>query len=68
VVLTLTIGLLSPLEGAVLYIICTIFKCSIWEFCKEGWLMMMSILLVVILVIFWPELALWLPNLIFGKE
>jgi hypothetical protein len=29
---------------------------------------MMSILLVVILVIFWPDLALWLPNLIFGKE
>lgn len=68
VVLTLTLGLLSPPEGAVLYIICTIFKCKIWDFVKEGWLLMLSILLVVIMVIFWPDLALWLPNLIFGKE
>jgi tripartite ATP-independent transporter DctM subunit len=68
VVLTLTLGLLTPPEGAVLYIICTIFKCKMWEFVREGKLMLLSILVVVILVIFWPDLALWLPNLIFGKE
>ena len=67
VVLTLTLGLLTPPEGAVLYIICTIFKCRIWDFVKEGWLLMSAILLVVILVIFWPAVALWLPNLIFGN-
>jgi tripartite ATP-independent transporter DctM subunit len=67
-VLTLTLGLLSPPEGAVLYIICTIFRCSMWDFVREGWLMLGSILLVVVLVIFWPDLALWLPNLVFGKE
>lgn len=66
-VLTLTMGLLSPPEGAVLYIICTIFECKIWDFVKESWLFMLSILLVVIMVIFWPDVALWLPNLIFGK-
>src|SRR5512137_1239670 len=36
-VLTLTLGLLTPPEGAVLYIICTIFKCSVTEFMKESW-------------------------------
>ena len=66
-VLTLTIGLLTPPEGAVLYIVCTIFKCSLWDFVKEGWLMMLSIVIVVLLVIFWPDLALWFPNLTFGK-
>jgi tripartite ATP-independent transporter DctM subunit len=66
-VLTLTIGLLTPPEGAVLYIVCTIFKCSLWDFVKEGWLLMLSIVLVVLLVIFWPDLALWFPNLTFGK-
>lgn len=65
-VLTLTLGLLTPPEGAVLYIICSIFKCRIWDFVREGWLFMASIVLVVVLVIFWPALALWLPNLIFG--
>ena len=66
-VLTLTLGLLTPPEGAVLYIICSIFECKIWDFVREGWLFMLSILVVSILVIFFPDLVLWLPNLIFGK-
>jgi len=67
-VLTLTLGLLTPPEGAVLFIVCTIFKCSLWDFVKEGWLFMLSTVVVVILVIFWPDIALWLPNLTFGIE
>jgi tripartite ATP-independent transporter DctM subunit len=67
-VLTLTVGLLTPPEGAVLYIVCTIFKCSLWDFVKEGWLFMLSVVVVVLLVIFWSDLALWLPNLTFGVE
>ncbi len=67
-VLTLTLGLLTPPEGAVLYIVCTIFKCTLWDFVREGWLLMLTVVAVVILVIFWPDLALWLPNLTFGKE
>ncbi len=67
-VLTLTLGLLTPPEGAVLYIVCTIFKCSLWDFVREGWLFMLSTVAVVILVIFWPDVALWLPNLTFGKD
>jgi len=67
-VLTLTLGLLTPPEGAVLYIVCTIFKCSLWDFVKEGWLFMLSIVVVVLLVIFWPDIALWLPNLAFGID
>lgn len=66
-VLTLTLGLLSPPEGAVLYIICSIFECKIWDFVKESWLFMLSIVLVVLMVIFWPDVALWLPNVVFGK-
>jgi len=65
-VLTLTIGLLTPPEGAVLYIVCTIFNCSLWDFVREGWLLMASIVAVVVLIIFWPDVALWLPNLTFG--
>ncbi|MFB3816483.1 MAG: TRAP transporter large permease [Candidatus Methylomirabilales bacterium] len=67
-VLTLTIGLLTPPEGAVLYIVCTIFKCSLWDFVREGWLLMAAIVVVVLLVIFWPDVALWLPNLTFGAD
>jgi peptide/nickel transport system permease protein len=52
--------------GAVLYIICTIFECKIWDFVKESWLFILSIVLVAILVVFWPQIALWLPKLVFG--
>jgi len=67
-VLTLTLGLLTPPEGAVLYIVCTLFECSLWDFVKEGWLFMLSVVVVVVMVIFWPDLALWFPNLTFGTE
>jgi tripartite ATP-independent transporter DctM subunit len=67
-VLTLTLGLLTPPEGAVLYIVCTIFRCTLWDFVKEGWLLMSTVVVVVVLVVFWPDLALWLPNLTFGKD
>ncbi|MHB8772264.1 MAG: TRAP transporter large permease [Syntrophales bacterium] len=67
-VLTLTLGLLTPPEGAVLYIVCTIFRCTLWDFVKEGWLLMLSVVVVAVLVVFWPDLALWLPNLTFGKD
>jgi len=67
-VLTLTLGLLTPPEGAVLYIVCTLFKCTLWDFTREGLLLMLSIVVVVLLVIFWPDVALWLPNLTFGAD
>ncbi len=66
-VLTLTIGLLTPPVGVVMYIVCSIFECSIWEFVKESWIFILAVLLVIIGVIFFPELVLFLPNLIFGK-
>jgi tripartite ATP-independent transporter DctM subunit len=66
-VLTLTVGLLSPPEGAVLYIICTIFKCSMWDFVKEGWPLLVAIVVVAVLVVFFPQVALWLPNTLYGK-
>ena len=67
-VLTLTLGLLTPPEGAVLYIVCTIFRCTLWDFTREGLLLMASVVVVGLLVIFWPDLALWLPNLTFGVD
>ncbi len=66
-VLTLTIGLLTPPVGVVMYIVCSIFETSFWRFIKESWLLLLSVLLVVIAVIFIPDLTLFIPNLIFGK-
>ncbi|HYH03675.1 MAG TPA: TRAP transporter large permease [Bacillota bacterium] len=66
-VLTLTMGLLTPPVGVVMYIVCSIFECTIWQFIKESWLLFLAIIIVVLMVIFIPDVALWFPNMIFGK-
>lgn len=66
-VLTLTIGLLTPPVGVNLYVLCSIFECSIQDFIKESWLFLVAILLVIVLIIFIPDIVLFLPNLVFGK-
>lgn len=66
-VLTLTIGLLTPPVGLVMYVVSTIFECSLQDFLKESWPFLVATLLVIILVIFVPDVVLFLPNLVFGK-
>jgi len=66
-VLTLTVGLLTPPLGVVMFVVCSIFECSIGEFVRDSWLFMLLVVLVVLLVIFVPGLALFLPNLMFGN-
>ena len=66
-VLTLTIGLLTPPVGLVMYVVSTIFECSLQDFLRESWPFLVATLLVIILVIFVPDVVLFLPNLVFGK-
>jgi len=66
-VLTLTIGLLTPPVGVVMYIVCSIFDTKIGNYLKESWLLLLAIVLVVVGVIFVPELVLVIPDWIFGK-
>ena len=66
VVLTMTIGQLTPPEGAVLYICCSIFNCTIVEFAKGSWLLLLSVILVILAVAIFPQLTLFLPNLMYG--
>lgn len=65
-ILTLTVGLLTPPVGIVMYIVCSIFETSIWQFLKESWLLILAIIAVIVAIIFIPQLTLFIPNLIFG--
>lgn len=67
IVLTLTMGLLTPPLGVVMFVVCSIFECSIWEFVKESWIFLALIAFVVLLLIFFPQITLFLPNLLFGS-
>jgi tripartite ATP-independent transporter DctM subunit len=66
-VLTLTVGLLTPPVGIVLYSVSTILGSSIGQFLKESLPLFIVTVLAILLIIFIPEIALFLPNLVFGK-
>ncbi len=66
-VMTLTIGLLTPPVGMVMYVVCSIFDCSIEEYMKESKLFFMAVLVLIVLIILLPDLVLFIPNMIYGK-
>jgi len=63
-VLNLTIGLLTPPFGVVMFIASAIAKVTIPEFVKEGWPMILSLVVVLFLCILFPGLVLTVPRLL----
>ena len=64
-VLTLTLGLLTPPVGVVMYIVCGMFKCSIPQYLKGSIFLFAAMVAVVLATIFFPGLTLWLPEILF---
>ena len=64
-VLTLTCGLLTPPVGVVMYIVCSIFNCSIVTYLKESIYLFLAMAGVILAVIVFPQLTLWLPSVLF---
>lgn len=64
-VLTLTMGLLTPPVGVCMYVVCGIFNCSIVQYAKESKYLWIAALATIITVLLVPQLSLWLPELIF---
>lgn len=63
-VLNLAIGLTTPPVGSALFVGCAIGKLKIEEVTKAMWPMWISMVAVLMLVTFIPELSMWLPNLV----
>lgn len=67
-VLNLMIALITPPVGMVMFIMCQMSKCSLLDFAKEILPFFGSLLLVLLIVTYWPDLVLWLPNLLLGES
>ena len=65
--LMVTLGLVTPPVGVSMYTVCSILECPIEKYVKASIPLIATIILVDILIIFLPDLCLFLPNLIFGK-
>jgi TRAP-type C4-dicarboxylate transport system permease large subunit len=62
-----TMGIMTPPVGIALYTTSSIMGCKPEETAKESIPFIIAVLIVVVLCIFFKDLVLFIPNLIFGK-
>jgi TRAP-type transport system large permease protein len=62
-----TIGNFTPPVGAAMYAVCSILKCPIGDYSRESIPLFIAVTLVTVVLVFLPQLVLFLPNLLFGR-
>ncbi|TDO94185.1 tripartite ATP-independent transporter DctM subunit [Halanaerobium saccharolyticum] len=65
-VITCAMGLLTPPVGVAMYSVCSVMECSVGEYMKESYPFLLALFAVIILLVFFPQLVIFLPNLIFN--
>ena len=60
------IGGLTPPFGSMMFTTCGITKCAIGDFLKEVWPFILCLVVVLLLITFFPTLVTFVPNLIYG--
>ncbi len=61
-----TMGVMTPPVGVALYTTSSIMECKVEETVKYSLPFFIAIAVVVAIIIFFPGLILWLPNLVYG--
>ena len=62
----LTVGVMTPPVGTACYIVCGILDCPVEEYIKESVPFFIAVLVVFAILIFLPDVVLFLPNLVYG--
>ena len=62
----LTVGVMTPPVGTACYIVCGILDCPVEEYIKESIPFFLAVLIVFAVLIFFPDVVLFLPNLVYG--
>ncbi|AEJ60671.1 TRAP dicarboxylate transporter, DctM subunit [Spirochaeta thermophila DSM 6578] len=63
---TITMGLLTPPVGISMYALSSILEMPISEYIKEMWPFLGAVVAVILFMIFFPDVVLFLPRLLFG--
>lgn len=66
-VVAATIGNFTPPVGAAMYAVCSILKVPVSEYTRESIPLFLALSAVTLLLIFVPELVLYLPNMMFNR-
>ncbi|TNE33467.1 MAG: TRAP transporter large permease [Alphaproteobacteria bacterium] len=65
-IMTIMIGGITPPVGITLYVVMAIAKVPLPDFMRSIWPFYFAILTVILLIVLFPWLCLWLPDMIFG--
>jgi len=66
-IIAITIGNFTPPVGSAMYAVCTILECPINDYTRESVPFLTTVSLVAVFLIFFPDVVLFIPDLIFGK-
>lgn len=67
-IIAVTIGNFTPPVGSAMYAVCSILKCPINAYTRESLPFLFAVSLVALLLVFVPEIVLFVPDLIFGRD
>ena len=62
-----TLGSMTPPVGVAMFAVCGIMKCDMKEYTKEAIPFICAVIFLIIVMIFWPGLVLFVPDMVFGK-
>ena len=60
-----TLGSMTPPVGVAMYTVCSLINCRIEDYVRESAPFLVAIIALVLLLLFVPQLVLFLPNLVF---
>lgn len=66
-IIAATIGNFTPPVGSAMYAVCSILRCPVGAYTKESIPFFVAVTAVTLLLIFVPEIVLFVPDLIFGR-
>ncbi|MDR1219803.1 MAG: TRAP transporter large permease subunit [Treponema sp.] len=61
-----TLGVMTPPVGSALYTVCGIINCPVEDYTKESLPFLAAVMLELAILVFLPDVVLWIPNMIFG--
>jgi TRAP-type transport system large permease protein len=67
-IMAATISNYTPPVGAAMFVVCQILRCPIGVYTRESTPFLIAVSVLTLLLIFVPDIVLWVPNLIFGKD
>ena len=67
-IIAATIGNFTPPVGSAMYAVCSILKTPIGAYTRESLPFLFAVVVVTLLLIFVPEIVLFVPDAIFGKD